>query len=81
MKFDIDQLRVRANEVVTLLLENADRDVHNIEVRDEAGQRVFVGELFSGPAVRSETLPALAPGQYSFLCTAHPYMKGTLLAD
>lgn len=81
LKFDRAELRVRANQAVTLLLENADRDLHNFELRDETGQQVFMGELFSGPDVRQESLPALAAGRYSFLCTAHPNMKGTLLAD
>jgi plastocyanin len=81
LRFDTDELHVRANEAVTLLLENADRDVHNFELRDEAGHKVFVSELFSGPAVQHESLPPLAPGRYAFVCTAHPYMKGTLTAD
>jgi plastocyanin len=81
LKFDPDELHVRANAAVTLRLDNADRDMHNFELRDEAGHKVFVGELFSGPAVRHESLPALAPGRYAFVCTAHPYMKGTLTAD
>jgi hypothetical protein len=52
--------------------------VHNFELRDEAGSSIFRGELFSGPGERLETRAGVAGRQYQFLCTAHPYMKGTL---
>jgi plastocyanin len=80
-KFDVSELRVPAGAPFAVLLRNEDRDVHNFELRDAAGRSIFRGELFGGPAERLEALPAVEPGTYQFLCTAHPYMKGTLLAD
>lgn len=81
LKFDVTELRVPAGAAFNVLLHNGDRDLHNFELRDAAGTMVHRGELFSGPAQRLETVPALAAGRYAFLCTAHPHMKGTLLAD
>jgi plastocyanin len=80
-RFDVSELRVSAGAPFAVLLRNEDREVHNLELRDETGNSIFRGELFAGPAERIEALPAVEPGTYQFLCTAHPYMKGTLLAD
>jgi plastocyanin len=80
-RFDVTELHVAAGRPFGVLLRNEDREPHNFEVRDGAGQRVFVGELFSGPDEQLVAVPALESGSYRFLCSAHPYMKGTLLAD
>jgi plastocyanin len=80
-KFDVTELHVGAGRPFGVLLRNEDREPHNLEVRDETGQRVFVGELFSGPDEQLVAVPALESGSYRFLCSAHPYMKGSLLAD
>ncbi|MDP8905727.1 MAG: cupredoxin domain-containing protein [Chloroflexota bacterium] len=80
-KFSTAELRAPAGKAFGVRLRNDDRDVHNFELRDATGKRVFVGELFSGPSERVEVLPALDAGRYAFLCTAHPYMQGQLLAE
>jgi plastocyanin len=80
-RFSTDDLRVPAGREFAVHLRNDDRDVHNFELRDAAGNSIFRSELFSGPGERIETLAAVAAGTYQFLCTAHPYMKGTLHAD
>ena len=41
---------------------------------------MFKGELVTGPAVVVYDVPALPAGQYSFVCTVHPNMTGTLTA-
>ncbi|HWH23642.1 MAG TPA: cupredoxin domain-containing protein [Candidatus Limnocylindria bacterium] len=79
--FDLELLHVPSGADFAVRLRNEDRDLHNIELRDAAGERLFVGELFRGPDERLAVLPALAAGQYAFLCTAHPFMKGVLLAE
>jgi plastocyanin len=79
--FDANVLSVASGAPFAVRLRNRDADVHNFEVRDEAGQRIFVGELFRGPAERLTVVPALAAGRYVFLCTAHPFMIGELLAE
>ena len=52
-----------------------------MEIKDGAGTSLFKGEIFSGPAVKVYDVPALAAGQYTFACTVHPNMTGTVTAQ
>ena len=51
---------------------------HNIQVKDASGQVKFMGDTFAGVATREYQVPALAAGNYPFMCTVHPTMTGTL---
>ena len=42
------------------------------------GTELFKGTVFRGVATQTYDVPALAAGQYSFVCTVHPTMIGTL---
>jgi plastocyanin len=55
--------------------------LHNVEIRDQAGATVFRGEIISGPAQAVYTVPALAAGAYPFVCSVHPTMTGTITAS
>jgi mono/diheme cytochrome c family protein len=62
-----------------LELDNQDAGIpHNIEIKDASGASVFKGEIFNGNAVKVYDVPALAAGDYTFICTVHPNMVGTL---
>jgi plastocyanin len=62
-----------------LELDNQDPGIpHNIEIKDAAGASLFKGEIFNGNAVKVYDVPALAAGDYTFICTVHPNMIGTL---
>jgi plastocyanin len=62
-----------------LELDNQDPGIpHNIEIKDAAGASLFKGEIFNGNAVKVYDVPALAAGDYTFICTVHPNMVGTL---
>ena len=65
----------------TIALDNRDQVPHNVEIKDAAGTSLFKGEIFSGPAVKVYDVPALAAGQYTFVCTVHPNMTGTVTAQ
>ena len=66
----------------TMALDNQDKGVpHDIVIKDAGGAEVFKTELVTGPAVVVYDVPAIAAGQYSFVCTVHPNMQGTITAQ
>ena len=63
----------------TLHFDNQDASTpHNVEIKDANNQTVFKGDLITGPAAVDYAVPALAAGAYTFNCTVHPNMTGTL---
>jgi plastocyanin len=82
--FDPKQLEGPANTPFTVVFDNQDTTTspHNWVLKDPSGTKVQLGGdsgFFSGPAKRDYQVPALAPGDYSFLCEVHPtVMTGTL---
>jgi mono/diheme cytochrome c family protein/plastocyanin len=72
-------LEAPAGAAFKLEFDNQDPGTpHNIEIKDASGASVFRGEIFSGAAVKTYDVPALAAGDYTFVCTVHPNMTGTL---
>jgi hypothetical protein len=49
-----------------------------VEIKDPAGAVAFLGEIFPGVGARLYPIPALSAGAYTFICTVHPNMTGTL---
>ena len=74
-------ITVPAGRPFTLALDNRDTVPHNVEIKDAGGASLFRGEIFGGPAVKVYDVPALAVGQYPFVCTVHPNMTGTVTAQ
>lgn len=68
-----------ADTPFTLALINEDAGTpHNVELKDASGAVAFQGEIFNGVETRVYDVPALAAGEYAFLCTVHPTtMLGT----
>ena len=82
--FDKTELNVPASRPFILVFGNAENVPHNVAIYADAAMQdlVFEGEYFSGPAARLYSIPALAPGIYTFNCRIHPIpaMTGTMLA-
>jgi plastocyanin len=76
-----DGVTVPAGREFTIAFDNQEAVPHNVEIKDAGGTTLFLGDIFTGPEVRVYTVPALAPGQYPYICTVHPNMTGTMTAQ
>jgi mono/diheme cytochrome c family protein/plastocyanin len=83
--FEPTELTAPPDMPFTLVFDNQDATApHNVVVSDPGGSPVPMGDtgLFTGPEVRSYSMPALAAGAYPFICQAHPTtMTGTLTVE
>jgi mono/diheme cytochrome c family protein/plastocyanin len=83
--FDTPEVSAPADTPFTIIFDNQDATApHNVVVSDPGGAPVDIGDnpFFTGPESRSYSYPALAAGQYSFLCQVHPTtMTGTLTVE
>lgn len=79
VEFDTDALAAPADRAFEIRFANNDPGIpHNVEIRDEAGASLFLGDVFPGVETRTYDVPALASGSYPFVCTVHANMVGTL---
>jgi cytochrome c oxidase subunit 2 len=77
--FDKPSLEAPADQPFAIHLDNKDAGVpHDIAIRDPAGGQPFDGEDLTGAADITYNVPPLAAGQYTFVCTFHANMTGTL---
>ncbi|MGZ4124659.1 MAG: cupredoxin domain-containing protein [Actinomycetota bacterium] len=81
--FSTDCLAAPAGKAFTIVFDNKDPGVpHNISIYtdDSASTALFTGDMVSGPAKTTYTVPALDPGTYFFRCDVHPTtMTGTFV--
>jgi len=79
IQYDKSSLDAPASQPFTIKFQNNDPGTtHNVAIKDASGQEVFKGEIFAGVDVRTYPIPALAAGSYTFNCSVHPNMTGTL---
>jgi cytochrome c oxidase subunit 2 len=79
VQFDKATLDAPADQPFTIKFQNNDQGIsHNVAIHDASGQEVFHGDIFPGVDVRTYPVPALKAGSYTFSCTVHPAMTGTL---
>lgn len=74
-KFDKDTLTFASGSPVNIDFDNQDPgQLHNFALyKDSTGsEKIFSGELLTGPAKTRYTFPAPAAGTYYFRCDAHP---------
>jgi plastocyanin len=72
-----------AGKPFTLTVDNQDRVPHTLAIfqgSDATGAKVFRGQVFRGPRIVQERVPALTAGDYFFHCDIHPrLMQGQLI--
>jgi plastocyanin len=79
--FTQHQVEAPADTAFTLVFQTADGAPHNVAiVRDGSSSPAFTGEIVTGPREIAYSVPALAPGTYTYRCDVHPDMTGTLIA-
>ena len=79
MNFEQAEISAPANTPFVIHFNNKDAGTpHDIEIRDSMGMSKFKGDLITGPAEVDYQVPALPPGTYTFNCTVHLNMTGTL---
>jgi plastocyanin len=70
-----------ADTEFTIAFDNQDPAPHDVVIKEGSGTVVFQGEVVTGPTVEIYHAPPLAPGTYSFVCSIHPAMVGTITAE
>jgi cytochrome c-type biogenesis protein CcmH/NrfG/plastocyanin len=78
LAFGTKELAAPADTQFTIHFDNQDSLPHDIVIKDASGAEVFKGELVTGPQAVDYAVPALKAGAYTFVCSVHPNMTGTL---
>jgi cytochrome c oxidase subunit 2 len=79
--YDKTELAAPANTPFQIDFTNDDAGIpHNVSIHagSATGTEVFKGEIFTGTGARTYDVPALPAGTYTFVCSVHPNMVGTL---
>ncbi len=80
--FDLTELAAPADEIFYILFSNNDPGVpHNVAIKDASGSVMFQGEIFNGVGTREYEVPALPAGTYTYVCSVHLNMTGTLTVN
>jgi plastocyanin len=79
--FDQTSVTAPADQAFVIHFANTESGVpHNVDVQDASGASLARGDIITGPAEADYDVPALAAGDYKFVCSVHPNMTGTLTA-
>ena len=81
IKYDQTTLTAPANTPFQIQFTNNDAGVpHNVSLHTGGAQgaEIFKGVIFNGVATHTYDIQALDAGSYSFVCSVHPTMIGTL---
>jgi len=84
IKYEQAAVTVPASVPFQIQFDNKDAGTpHNIAIHQggPTGPELFKGEIFNGVGTRVYSISALDPGGYSFVCTVHPTMVGTLTSQ
>jgi plastocyanin len=79
IKFLETSISAPADTKFTIAFDNRDSGTpHDIVIKDASGATSFQGAVVTGPKTVIYDVPALSPGSYTFVCSIHPSMTGTL---
>lgn len=79
VQFNTNALTAPRDTAFTIHFKNDDKGVpHNVEIKDAGGGVAFLGKTIPGVEEINYAVTPLAAGTYTFLCTIHPNMTGTL---
>jgi plastocyanin/cytochrome c553 len=79
--YDQTDLTAPAGVPFQIAFTNNDAGIpHNVSIHagSPTGTEIFKGAIFTGVATQTYDVPALPAGTYSFVCSVHPNMVGTL---
>ena len=80
MAFDQDQVLAPAGKPFSVTFDNAAGTApHNVAIKDPSGKEVFNGDIVDPGKATTYAVPALAAGTYSFVCSLHSDMRGTIV--
>ena len=80
--FEQSSVNAPAGKAFTLLFDNKDASVqHDVFIKDSGGTDVFEGAIVTGPTQVTYNVPSLAAGTYTFFCSIHSNMTGTLVVQ
>ena len=79
IQWEQKELSAPADTEFVIRFNNKDAGVpHDVVIKDAAGMTMFQGTRVDGPAEVDYTVPPLPAGTYTFVCSFHPNMVGTL---
>ncbi len=71
--FDTKELSAPADTAFQIQFTNLEGVIHNVSIYDAEGETIFLGDPITGPdAEITYQIPALPPGEYTFICDYHP---------
>ena len=80
--FDQSSITVPAGKPFTIAFDNRDPSVpHDVVIKGSSGNALFQGAIVTGPKVVVYNVPAIPAGTYTFVCSVHPNMTGTVTAQ
>ncbi|HEU5203650.1 MAG TPA: cupredoxin domain-containing protein [Candidatus Limnocylindrales bacterium] len=82
IQFTTTDVEAPAGQDFTIEFDNQDANVpHDVDIRDASGNVVEDSAPFTGAGVEEIPVTALEAGTYTFFCSVHPNMTGTLTAQ
>ena len=80
--FEQSSVSAPAGKSFTIAFDNKDASVpHDVYIKDAGGSQVFAGAIVTGPAQTTYNVPSLAAGSYTFFCSIHSNMTGTMVVQ